>query len=55
VQHEVDHLDGILYTMRMDDLTQLGFDSEMKHVIARVQQGAEAEAADEEAKDEQSG
>jgi len=26
VQHEVDHLDGILYTMRMKDLTKLGFD-----------------------------
>ena len=36
VQHEVDHLDGVLYTMRMTDLTQLGFDSEMKHVFERV-------------------
>lgn len=25
VQHEVDHLDGILYPMRMTDLSQLGF------------------------------
>lgn len=25
VQHEVDHLDGILYPMRMSDLSQLGF------------------------------
>ncbi len=37
VQHEVDHLDGILYTMRMTDLTQLAFDTEFKHVIARIQ------------------
>ncbi|MBL8521890.1 MAG: peptide deformylase [Betaproteobacteria bacterium] len=25
VQHEVDHLDGVLYPMRMSDMTQLGF------------------------------
>jgi peptide deformylase len=25
VQHEVDHLDGILYPMRMRDLTNFGF------------------------------
>ena len=25
VQHEVDHLDGILYPMRMPDLTKFGF------------------------------
>ena len=25
VQHEVDHLDGILYPMRIRDLTQFGF------------------------------
>jgi peptide deformylase len=31
VQHEVDHLDGILYPMRMSDLRQLGFDSELRH------------------------
>lgn len=29
VQHECDHLDGILYPQRMDDLTQLGFEPEM--------------------------
>lgn len=54
VQHEVDHLDGILYTMRMDDLTQLGFDTEMKHVIERAQRQA-AVAGSEEEGDEQSG
>ena len=31
VQHEVDHLDGILYTMRMDDLRMLTFSDEMRH------------------------
>jgi peptide deformylase len=25
VQHEVDHLDGILYPMRMRDLSKFGF------------------------------
>jgi peptide deformylase len=29
VQHEYDHLDGVLYTMRMTDLHQLGFIEEM--------------------------
>lgn len=29
LQHEVDHLDGILYPMRMDDLTKIGFDEEI--------------------------
>lgn len=29
VQHECDHLDGILYPQRMDDLALLGFVSEM--------------------------
>ena len=29
LQHENDHLDGILYPMRMTDLTRFGFDSEI--------------------------
>jgi len=29
VQHECDHLDGILYPMRMDDLSTFGFSEEM--------------------------
>jgi peptide deformylase len=33
VQHECDHLDGILYPQRMTDLTQLIFESEMKHWV----------------------
>lgn len=32
VQHEVDHLDGILYPMRMTDLRQLSFESELRHL-----------------------
>jgi peptide deformylase len=31
VQHEVDHLDGILFPMRMPDLRRLAFESELKH------------------------
>ncbi len=56
VQHEVDHLDGILYTMRMPDLTKLSFESEMKHVIERVRREASnADTGAEERDDEQSG
>ncbi len=29
LQHEVDHLDGILYPMRMEDLSKIGFDEEI--------------------------
>ncbi|MGH6871423.1 MAG: peptide deformylase [Rhizomicrobium sp.] len=31
VQHEVDHLDGILYPQRMENLAQLIFDTEIRH------------------------
>jgi peptide deformylase len=31
VQHEVDHLDGILYPSRMGDLSQLIFETEAQH------------------------
>ncbi len=33
VQHECDHLDGILYPQRMSDLSRLMFESEMRHYI----------------------
>ena len=32
VQHECDHLDGVLYPQRMTDLSRLVFASEMKHM-----------------------
>ena len=35
VQHEIDHLDGILFPMRMTDLKLLAFNEEMKHFIAQ--------------------
>ncbi|MGV8997150.1 MAG: peptide deformylase [Parvibaculaceae bacterium] len=31
VQHECDHLDGVLYPQRMDDLGELIFESEIRH------------------------
>lgn len=33
VQHEVDHLDGILYPQRMRDLSTLIFESEVRHWV----------------------
>ena len=48
VQHEYDHLDGILYPRRMADLSRLIFSSEMKH-IAAAQGGRAAGAAGDKA------
>ena len=45
VQHELDHLDGILYPQRMRDLTKLIFESEARHWVPRAAAGAEEEAA----------
>ena len=33
VQHEYDHLDGILYPMRMTDFTQFGFNEEIARLM----------------------
>lgn len=33
LQHEVDHLDGVLYLDRMTDLRTLAFDNEMHHLL----------------------
>jgi peptide deformylase len=41
VLHEVDHLDGVLYTMRMSDLRHLTFESELRHLV-RAHEGAGA-------------
>jgi len=35
VQHECDHLDGILYPMRMTDLTSLAFAEELRHGVPK--------------------
>lgn len=44
VQHEVDHLDGILYPMRMPDLRLLTFDTELKHMATVLRQRRQEEA-----------
>ncbi len=33
VQHEIDHLDGVLFPMRMTDLSLLSFNEELRHII----------------------
>jgi peptide deformylase len=34
VQHECDHLDGVLYPQRMRDMRQFGFEPEIAHAMA---------------------
>lgn len=50
VQHECDHLDGVLYPQRMTDLSKLVFESEFRHIVAEAPSGADndgiAEAAE---------
>jgi peptide deformylase len=36
MQHETDHLDGVMYPMRMTDLSQLGFTEELTKAAARA-------------------
>ncbi|MEE2661767.1 MAG: peptide deformylase [Pseudomonadota bacterium] len=35
VQHEIDHLDGVLFPMRMNDLSTLSFNEELKNFMDR--------------------
>ena len=42
VQHEIDHLDGILYTMRMEDLGMLCFSDEMRHFAEGARERSQA-------------
>ncbi|HUT48428.1 MAG TPA: peptide deformylase [Alphaproteobacteria bacterium] len=51
VQHECDHLDGILYPMRMDDLKRFGFEAEMRR-LAQSESEASAEARERERESE---
>ncbi len=54
VQHECDHLDGVLYPMRMDDLSTLTFESEWEHLReAETQAQAEAKSGEEEVEEEE--
>ncbi|HWT10585.1 MAG TPA: peptide deformylase, partial [Roseomonas sp.] len=34
MQHETDHLDGLLYPMRMEDFTLFGFNEELARAAA---------------------
>lgn len=36
IQHECDHLDGILYPMRMADLSTLSFTDELRHGLPEI-------------------
>lgn len=50
VQHECDHLDGILYPQRMTDLSLLMFQEELRHGVPEAMRaGAEDEAPEVEA------
>ena len=40
VQHEVDHLDGILFPMRMTDLSLLSFNEELRFTMERAASAA---------------
>ena len=40
VQHEYDHLDGILYTMRMKDFRHFGFTEELNRAAATQEKPA---------------
>ncbi|MCG8690664.1 MAG: peptide deformylase [Minwuiales bacterium] len=42
LQHECDHLDGVLYPQRMTDMKWLVFESELKHVMAAAADEREA-------------
>ncbi len=41
LQHECDHLDGVLYPMRMRDLSKLEFNAEPGHLARDIAEGAE--------------
>lgn len=47
VQHECDHLDGMLYPQRMTDLSLLMFQEELKHGVPEAMRDALREAGEE--------
>ena len=61
VQHEVDHLDGVLYFDRMTDLTRLGFSEEIleaeshRRHLKRMEGGAASRLSSADAGNEDSG
>jgi len=46
VQHEYDHLDGVLYPMRMEDLSTFGYVEELSKEPARLQDGDQEDDGD---------
>ena len=46
IQHEYDHLDGILYPMRVQDFSLFGFTEELAAAAAAQREAEEAEAAE---------
>jgi len=46
VQHEYDHLDGILYPMRMEDLSTFGYVEELSKDPAELQHGVQEDDGD---------
>ena len=48
VQHEIDHLDGVLFPMRMTDLSLLSFNEELKNFMEYATAQAESAAAEDE-------
>ena len=53
VQHECDHLDGVLYPMRMDDLSTLVFESEWKYTRASGTESEEEEFEEEDCEEKE--
>ena len=53
VQHECDHLDGILYPERMTDMTKLIFESEYRHLREARAESAPEDADPEDIDDEE--
>ena len=51
VQHECDHLDGILYPMRIEDMSLFGFEEEIRRRNAAARAAVDA-GADDDADDE---
>ena len=45
LQHEVDHLDGVLYPMRMQDFRYFGFDEELTRLEAEAQSAERGDQA----------
>jgi len=48
LQHEVDHLDGVLYPMRMRDFRYFGFDEELNRLEREAARAARAREGDAE-------